>query len=399
MGKDIYEKSQKFLSTLSKNEKEIYLDNASTTPVRKEVLSAMLPYFSDEYGNPSGFSSKSQEARKGVDTAREIISKYCGCKSKDIIFTSGGTESINIAILGYSRLNKHKGTHIITSKVEHHAVLYCFQQLEKEGFDVTYLDVNEYGQVEPEILEKAITEKTIFCSLIYANNEIGSINNISELGRICKKHAVVFHTDACQAAGYLNINVNDLHVDMLTLNGSKIYGPKGIGCLYINPKITLTPLMYGGDQEKGLRPGTENVPGIIGMATALDLLQQEKEKEKKELTKLRDILIQGILENIPDAILNGHPTQRLPFNVNVSIPGIEGEAVVLFLSEYKIYISTGAACSSGRVDPSHVILNLGRSSELAYGSLRFTLGKYTTKKDIEKVLMILPHIIHMLRNI
>jgi cysteine desulfurase len=378
--------------------KIIYLDNAATTPVRPEVLKAMLPFFSEKYGNPSSLHVKGQEAAFAIKKSREKIAQILNCKPNEIVFVSGGTESVNLALKGFALANRRKGNHIITQKTEHHAVLESCKWLEKQGFSVTYLDVDEFGIVKLKDVEKAITNKTILVSIMYANNEIGTIQPIREIASICKKHNVAFHTDACQAAGYCDLNVQKLGIDLLTINGSKIYGPKGIGLLYIKQGLHIMPLIHGGEQEYNLRAGTENVPAIVGFAKALELAQKEQKKESKRLVVLRKKLIEGLLR-IPKTKLNGHPSKRLPNNVNVSFFGVEGEAIVTMLSEKGVCASTGSACSSKHLTPSHVLLAIGRKPEEAHGSLRLSLGRYTTKKDIDYVLKIMPEIVATLRKI
>ncbi len=380
--------------------KEVYLDNAATTKVRTEVKEEIVKYFDEVYGNPGSFHSKGMEAKDAIEDARERVAKILNTKPKEIIFTSGGTESINLALKGLVKAMKDKGNHIITTKIEHHAVLHTCEYLEKyENCEVTYLDVDEYGRVNLKEVESAIKENTILISIMYANNEIGTINNIKEIGKIAQKNNIYVHTDACQAAGSCELDVKALNIDMLTLNGSKIYGPKGVGILYVKTGIQLVPLIHGGGQERNLRSGTENVPAIMGFTKALELAQTEKESEVPRLIKLRDHLINGILKNIPKTFLNGHPKERLANNVNVSILDIEGEALTLYLNEYGIYCSTGSACTSQTLDPSHVVIATGLPYEAAHGSIRFTLGKETTLKDINKVLEVLPGIVEILRKI
>ena len=379
---------------------EHYLDNAATTKVRPEVKEEMLKYFDVVYGNPGSFHGKGLEAKDALEDARERVSKILNCKSKEIIFTAGGTESINLALKGLAKSMKDKGNHIITSNIEHHAVLNTCEYLEKyEGCEVTYLEVDQYGMINPNDVEKAIKENTILITIMYANNEIGTINPIKEIGEVAKKNNIYFHTDACQAAGYESLNVEDLNVDMMTINASKLYGPKGVGLLYVKTGISLIPLVHGGGQERNLRSGTENIPGIMGFVKALELAQIEKEIEVTRLIKLRDELIKGILSSVPKTFLNGHPNKRLPNNVNVSILDIEGEALILYLNEYNIYCSTGSACTSQTLDPSHVVIATGLPYEAAHGSIRFTLGKETTESDINKVLEVLPGIVKILRQI
>src|SRR3989344_1555003 len=380
--------------------KEIYLDKAATTKVREEVVQEMNRYFDVVYGNPGSFHGKGLEAKDSLDEARERVSKILNCLSKEIIFTAGGTESINLALKGLAKAMKGRKNHIITSQVEHHAVLHTCEYLEKyEDCEVTYLEVDKYGMVNPENVKNAIKENTFLITIMYANNEIGTINNISEIGKIGQEKNIYFHTDACQAAGYCELDVNKLNVDLMTINASKLYGPKGVGLLYAKRGVELVPLIHGGGQENKMRSGTENVPGIMGFVKALELAQSEKEIEVPRLIKLRDKLIQGIMNNIGKTILNGHPTQRLANNVNISILDIEGEALLLYLNEFGIYCSTGSACTSQTLDPSHVVIATNLPYEAAHGSLRFTLGKESTEEDVNKVLEVLPDIVDKLRRI
>ncbi|MEM4368960.1 MAG: IscS subfamily cysteine desulfurase, partial [Candidatus Woesearchaeota archaeon] len=369
----------------------IYLDHAATTYTRPEVKEAMLPYFDENFGNPGSFNSFGLAASTAVANARLSVAKILNCNPREVVFTGSGTESINLAIKGVARAMKNKGRHIITSKIEHHAVLSTCEYLEKEeGFEVTYLDVDRYGMVLPEVLEKAIRDDTILVSIMYANNEIGTINPIKELATVAKAHNVYFHTDACQAAGFLELDVQALGVDLLSINGSKIYAPKGIGALFVRQGVPIKPIIHGGGQEFGLRSGTENVPYIVGFSKALELAQAERKSESARLSKLRDKLINGILTSIPKSFLNGHPIQRLPNNANITILDVEGEAMLLMLNEHGICASTGSACTSQKLEPSHVILGIGLPYEAAHGSLRFTLGLKTTETDIDKVLEVLP---------
>ncbi|MBU0470959.1 MAG: cysteine desulfurase NifS [Nanoarchaeota archaeon] len=380
---------------------EIYLDHAAATPVRPEVVEAMKKYFSKEFGNPGSFHTIGLRAKEAVDEARETIKKLINAdKAEEIIFTGSGTESINLAIKGIARANKEKGKHIITSKIEHEAVLETYRYLEKyEDFKITSLDVDKFGMVSTEDLKKAIRKDTILISIMYANNEVGTILPIRQLAEIAKEKKIPFHTDACQAGGALNINVKELGADLMTLNSSKIYGPKGVGLLYVRTGLRILPLIHGGGQEFKLRSGTQNVPGIVGFAKALELAQAEKDQENIRLIKLRDRLIKGIIKKIPKTFLNGHPTERLPNNANLTFLDVEGEAMMLYLNEYGICASSGSACTSQSLDPSHVILALGLPYEVAHGTLRFTLGRKTTKKDIDKVLEVLPKIVESLRKI
>ncbi|MBS3108324.1 IscS subfamily cysteine desulfurase [Candidatus Woesearchaeota archaeon] len=379
---------------------DIYLDYAATTYIDPVVKKSMERYFTKDFGNPGSFNSYGLIAKKTVDDARERIAGILNADANEIVFTGSGTESINLAIKGVARVLREKGKHIITQKTEHHAVLETCRYLEKEeGFEATYLDVDKYGMIDLNELESSIRKDTVLISIMYANNEIGTIQLIKEIANIAKKHGVILHTDACQAAGFLDIDVKNIGVDLMTLNGSKIYAPKGIGLLYVKKGTPIKAIMHGGGQEFGLRPGTENVPSIVGFARALELVQKNKDKESKRLGKLRNMLIRGIMEKIPKTILNGHPTMRLPNNVNVSILNIEGEALLLHLNEEGICISTGSACTSNSLEPSHVILAIGLPYEAAHGSIRFTLGKKTNKKDIERVLEVMPGFVDSLRMI
>ncbi len=380
--------------------KEIYLDHAATTFVDPRVRTAMGKYWQEDFGNPSSFHAAGLRALQALNNARETIAKVMNCAPEEIIFTGSGTESINLAIKGVFRANKNKGKHIITSATEHHAVLETCKYLEKqEGAEITIIPVDNNGQVSPEVLEKAIRKDTILVSIMYANNEIGTINRIKDLAGIAKKHNVFFHTDACQAGGTLELDLKQLGVDLLTINGSKVYGPKGVGALYVRRGVQIQPIIHGGGQEFGMRAGTESIPLIVGLATALKLAHEECEKESARLTALRDKLIKGILAKVPKTFLNGHPTERLPNNANITFVDIEGEALLLYLNEHGIYASTGSACNSKSLEPSHVILSLGLPYEASHGSIRFSIGKYTTEEDIDKVIEVLPGIVQQLRNI
>ncbi|MBI5794441.1 cysteine desulfurase [Candidatus Uhrbacteria bacterium] len=387
--------------------REVYLDHAATTPMLPEVLEAMLPYLQNQFGNPSSFHSLGKNAKDAVDDARQTIAEILHAREDEIFFTSGGTESDNLAVLGYARKNQDQGKHLITTKLEHHAVLESMMHLErKEGFEVTYLEPDRDGLVNVSQVEAALRPDTILVSIMYVNNEIGTIEPIAQIGNMIqkwreahKRPVLKFHTDACQASEYLPLDVEKLHVDMLTLNGSKMYGPKGIGLLYVKRGIKLQPLQFGGAQERAIRSGTENVAGIIGMGKALTIAQADREAETKRLLPLRESLVHGIQSRITKTRLNGHPSQRLPNNVNVSFMDIEGEALILYLDEAGIYASTGSACTSASLDPSHVILSLGLPYEVAHGSIRFTLGRSTTMEDIEYVIATLPPLVEKLRTL
>ena len=398
----------------NKNKKLVYLDYAATTPLDSEVKKEMDFVFENIYGNPSSLHSKGYEAKVALDGARERIAKILNVRADEIIFTSGGTESDNLAILGYARANKNKEgkSHIIASVIEHHAVLESYHKLEYEGFDVTYLPVNKDGIVDLEEFKKALRLETILVSIMYANNEIGTIQPVKDISKIIaefnKKNDsnIIFHTDACQAAGFLDLNVKNLGVDMLTLNAGKIYGPKGTGLLYIKKSlpaggrqgVKLEPIFYGGGQEFSMRAGTENIASITGLAKALEMAQHSKEKESQRLLKLRDYLIDKILKEIPKARLNGSREKRLPNNVNISFAAIEGESLILYLDQAGICASTGSACTSKSLEPSHVILAIGQPHEVAHSSLRLTLGKHTTKEDLDYVLEVLPEVVAKLRR-
>lgn len=392
----------------------IYLDNASTTALDPRVLEAMQPYFSEVYGNPSSFHSVGLEAKNAMTAARKTIAQLLHGHEEEILFTSGGTESDNLAVLGVSRaakkvlvakLGPDVKPHVITSAIEHHAVLEPLMHAQKIGeIDLTIVPVDRSGMVAVADIEAALTERTVLVSIMTANNEIGTIQPIADIGRALlawrKTHATAFpyfHSDACQAAEYLDLNVELLHTDLLTLNGSKMYGPKGIGLLYVRRGVKVEPLVRGGGQERNIRSGTENVPGIVGLAKAFELAQAERESESARLTVLRDRLVEGLLK-IPKARLNGHPTERLPNSANVSFLDIEGEAAVLYLDAEGIMASTGSACASTSLDPSHVILATGLSYEAAHGSIRFTLGHATTQEDIDKVIAVMPGIVERLRK-
>lgn len=377
---------------------KIYLDNAATTPVRKEVLDAMLPYFTESFGNPSSVYQIAQMNKKAIDDARETIANALGARANEIFFTSGGSEADNWALKGIAYANKAKGNHIITTKIEHHAVLHTCEFLEKNGFEVTYLDVDEYGMVHPEDVEKAIKDTTILISIMYANNEIGTINPIKEIGAIAKAHKIPFHTDAVQAVGQVRIDVNDQNIDLLSLSGHKINGPKGMGVLYIRRGLKIENLIHGGAQERGRRAGTENVPGIVGLAKAMELAYTDFEAKIEKMTKLRDKLIHGILEAIPYTKLNGHPTMRLANNSNIGVQYVEGESLLLLLDMNGIAGSSGSACTSGSLDPSHVLLAIGIPHEKAHGSIRFTLGTQNTEEEIDKVIEVMPGIVQRMRD-
>ena len=392
------------MNTKTTQDHIVYLDHAGTTPLDPAVLDSMAPYFTHVYGNPSSIHAIGQQARKALDESREKISSILNCRPNEIVFTSGGTESDNTALRGVSEALYNTGTHIITTNVEHHAVLNTCQHLEDAGLTVSYLPVNKFGQLTPDQVLKAVTNQTFLISIMLANNEIGSLQPISEIVQAVKTigadHSghIVFHTDAVQAPGYTDLNVKDLGVDLLSLSSHKFYGPKGVGVLYIKRGTPWLPQQLGGSQERERRSGTENVAGIVGMATALELADRDRKKISAYCLELRTLLTKGILETIPGSTLNGHPNDRLPNNANFSFAGVEGEPLLVALDLAGICASSGSACSSGSLEPSHVLLALGQSADQARGSLRFTLGKTNTKKDIKAVLDILPGVVERLRK-
>jgi cysteine desulfurase len=373
------------------------MDYAATTPTDQRVVEAMLPYFGEIYGNPSSLHGFGQEARAAMEGARAKIAAFLGAKPAEIVFTSGGTESDNFAIKGVAWANRKKGDHVITSAIEHHAVLETCRFLEKEGFRVTYLPVDGDGLVDPADVVKAITDRTILISIMHANNEIGTIQPIAEIGRIAKGKGICFHTDAVQTFGHLPFTVDELNIDLLSASAHKLYGPKGMGLLYIRKGTRITPLVHGGDQESGRRASTQNVPGIVGFGKAVELAAATLHEEVVRLTSLRDRFIQGIFERIDGIRLNGHPARRLPNNINLSVESIEGEGMILSLDMMGIACSTGSACSSSSLEPSHCLLAIGLPHELSHGSLRFSLGMYTKEGDIDAVLEALPQVVGRLR--
>jgi len=376
----------------------IYLDNAATTPVRREVLDAMLPYFTQEYGNPSSIYKPARSNKAAIDEAREAVAASLGATPGEIYFTGSGTEADNWAIKGTAEAYAAKGRHIIACAIEHHAVLHTCEYLSKHGFEITYLPVDEHGCIRLRELEAAIRPDTILISVMFANNEIGTIQPIAEIGRIARAHGVLFHTDAVQAVGHTPIDVNEMRIDLLSLSAHKLYGPKGVGALYVRKGVKLPPFIHGGAQEKNRRAGTENVPGIVGLGKAIALCQAEMAAEVTRLSALRDKLIQGVLARVPYARLNGHPNKRLPGNVNISFAFIEGESVLLMLDMKGICASSGSACTSGALDPSHVLLAIGLPHEQAHGSLRMTLGLSNTEADVDAALDAIPPIVARLRE-
>ncbi len=378
--------------------KMIYLDNAATTQTRPEVVEAMLPYFYENYGNPSSVYEIATRSRKAVTEARDVIAKTIGCENNEIYFTAGGSESDNWAIKGVAEAYRDKGNHIITSKIEHHAVLHTCEYLEKHGYEVTYLDVDENGIVKLDQLKAAIRPNTILITIMYANNEIGAIQPVKEIGEIAKQHNILFHTDAVQAFGQLPIDVKELGIDMLSASGHKLNGPKGIGFLYIRNGLKLRSFVHGGGQERKRRAGTENVPGIVGFGKAVEIAASNlKERTEKEI-ELRDYLIERVLKEVPYTRLNGHRKNRLPNNANFSFQFIEGESLLIMLDMQGIAASSGSACTSGSLDPSHVLLAIGLPHEIAHGSLRLTLSEDTTKEDIDFTIDKIKEIVDKLRQ-
>ena len=378
--------------------KNVYMDYSATTYVKPEVLEEMLPYFTQKFGNPSSFYGISRETKRAIDKARGQVAEVLNCDADEVYFTGGGSEADNWAIKGIASAHRKKGNHIITTKIEHHAVLHTCQYLEKNGFDVTYLDVDSEGFINLDDLRNAITDKTILVSIMFANNEIGTIQPIKEIGEICREKKVLFHTDAVQAVGNIPVDVKEMNIDMLSLAGHKIYGPKGIGVLYIKKGIRIDNLIHGGAQEKNRRAGTENIASIVGLGKAMELAQSNLEEHMKKLTVLRDKLIDGLLK-IPYTSLNGpRGDKRLPGNVNVRFRFIEGESILLSLDFKGVCASSGSACTSGSLDPSHVLLAIGLPHELAHGSLRLTMGEGSTEEDVDYVLEVTQPIIERLRN-
>ncbi|MDY3309203.1 MAG: cysteine desulfurase NifS [Eubacteriales bacterium] len=378
--------------------KRVYMDNAATTALRRDVLDAMMPYLTDIYGNPSSLHYFGQEAHKAVENARHQVASALNAEDNEIVFTGCGTEADNMALKGIAEKYQSKGKHIITSSVEHHAILHTCEYLEKHGFEVTYLPVDEYGMVKAEQVRDAIRSDTILVSIMFANNEVGTIMPIKEIGAVCREKGVFFHTDAVQAVGHVAIDVKAMNIDLLSLSAHKLHGPKGVGALYIRKGIVVPPLLHGGAQERRKRAGTENVAGIVGLGKAIEIACSDIEGTAKRMCYLRDKLINGIEVSIPEVKLNGHRTERLPGNVNFSIKYIEGESILLMLDINGIAASSGSACTSGSLDPSHVLLAMGMPHETAHGSLRLTLGDDTTEDDIDYVLEVLPEIVVKLRK-
>lgn len=378
--------------------KRIYVDNAATTKVAPEVVEAMLPYFTEDYGNPSSIYNEGRTAKKAVENAREKVACAIGADPKEIYFTGSGSEADNWAIRSAVRAYKDKGNHIITSAVEHHAILHTCQDLEKQGYEVTYLPVDEYGMVSAEDVKNAIKDNTILISIMFANNEIGTIMPIAEIGKIAKEAGVLFHTDAVQAVGNVPIDVKEMNIDMLSLTAHKFHGPKGSGALYVRNGIKLTSFITGGAQERMRRAGTENVPGIVGLGKAIEMATADIEAKQKKLTEIRDTYIKKVLERVPYSRLNGHPTQRLAGNANISFEFIEGEGLLLSLDMKGISASSGSACTSGSLDPSHVLLAIGLKHEQAHGSLRTSFGEDNTLEDVDYMVDSIAEIVDRLRQ-
>jgi len=380
--------------------KFVYMDNSATTFTKPEVLEEMLPYFTEKFGNPSSMYRFSDLSRKAIAAARERVAKAINADPKEIYFTAGGSEGDNWALKGIAYANKNKGNHIITTEIEHHAILHTGKFLEKEGFEVTYLPVDDEGFVKAEDVKAAITDKTILVSIMFANNEIGTIMPIKEIAAVCREKGVYFHTDAVQAVAHVPVDVQDLGVDMLSMAGHKFYGPKGVGAMYIRKGVKIENLIHGGAQEKGKRASTENTPGIVGIGKAIEIAVSELEEESIRLAKLRDKLIKGLMEKIPHAQLNGPKdgSRRNPNNVNMSFIGVEGETLLMDLDDKGICASTGSACASGSLDPSHVLLAIGCKHEVAHGSLRLTLGAGNTEEDVDYALEVIPAIVKRRRE-
>ena len=389
---------------MTADHKMIYLDHAATTPVRSEVLEAALPFFTSSYGNPSSIYTLAQEARKATDEARESVARILGARTSEIVFTSGGTESDNAALKGAAFALRHLGNHIITTTIEHHAVLHTCHQLEQFGFEVTYLPVDEYGLVDPDEVVRAIGDRTIMVSVMLANNEIGTIEPVPEISSLVRQQAmlrnqtIIMHTDAVQGAGFLDLDVKSLGVDMMSLSAHKIHGFKGTGVLYMKRGTPFEPQIMGGGQERERRSGTENVPGIVAMGEALRLAAEERESVYRHCLRLRDRIAEGLMDSVEDIHLNGHPTQRLPNNANICFEGVEGEPILLGLDFAGIAASSGSACSSASLEPSHVLTAIGRSAAQAQGSLRLSLGRDNTDEDVDYLLSVLPGLVGRLRQ-
>ncbi|PVX23563.1 MAG: cysteine desulfurase NifS [Candidatus Bathyarchaeum sp.] len=378
--------------------RKVYMDNGAGMPLDAKVFKAMKPYFMDDYGNASSSHSSGNIAKTAIEASREKVAQLVGAqKPREIIFTSGGTESNNLAIKGVAYRNRDKGNHIITTVIEHMSVINICKYLQKQGFEVTYVPVDKQGVVDLEKLKDAITDKTILISVMYANGEIGTVQPISEIGKLAKENNVLFHVDAVAASGKVPINVTEENIDLLSISSNDMYGPKGVGALYIKKGTKIVPIIQGGGQEAGLRSGTENIPGIVGMGKAAELAQSEMASESKRLIRLRDKLIAGVLDKIPESFLNGHPTKRLPNNANLRFSYIEGESLILGLDMHGIQVSSGSACASKTLEPSHVLRSIGLTHEQAHGSLVFTMGKKTSEEDVDYVIEVLPNVVKRLR--
>jgi cysteine desulfurase len=377
--------------------RRIYLDHNATTPVHPEVLEAMLPYYKDKFGNPSSIHSFGREAKVALEESREQVAKFINADPSEIYFTSGGTESDNLAVKGTAFANRKKGKHIITSKIEHHAILESCKFLEKEGFEVTYLPVDKYGFVDPEDLKKAMRKETILVSLMHVNNEVGTIEPVKEFCEITKEKGAYFHTDAVQSVGKMPVDVQKLNVDMLSMSGHKIYGPKGAGAIYIRKGTRITSWSHGGHHERSRRAGTENVPGIVGLAKALEIAERDMEEQSRHLRNLSEAFYQKLTQAIPDVILNGHLERRIPNTLNLSFKAVEGESVILSLDLKGVAVASGSACTSGTLEPSHVLSAMGVSPEIAQSAIRFSFGRGNTMEDVDYVIGILPEIVSRLR--
>lgn len=379
--------------------RQVYLDYSATTPVKKEVLDEMIPYFTEHYGNPSSLYSIAQESKEALELARKRVAKLINADTSEVFFTAGGSESDNWALEGVVDALKDKGNHIITTKIEHHAILHTAEFLEKHGIDVTYVGIGEDGRVDPKEIEDAITDKTVLISVMYVNNEIGTIQPIKEISEIAKKHGITFHTDAVQALGNVHIDVKDQGIDLMSMSSHKIYGPKGIGAMYIKKGTKISNLIHGGAQESKKRAGTENLPGIVGFGKAAELAYENLDKHIEEVGKLRDYFVEQVTTKIPDTIVNGSMEYRHPGNANISFEYIEGESMLILLDLNGISVSTGSACSSKSLTPSHVLSALGIPVEKIHGTLRFTVGDFTTKEDIDYVVGVLIEIVEKLRKL
>ncbi len=375
----------------------IYFDHAATTPTRPEVVDAMLPYYREKWGNPSSLHASGREAAEGMEAARDQVARLLGSYPEEIVFTGSGTEADNHALIGISLAQEKKGDHIITSNIEHHAVLYTAQFLEKRGLKVTYLPVDSMGLIDPEAVRAAMTDKTILVSIMHANNEIGTIQPIGEIGTICKERGVLFHTDAVQTVGHVPVDVRETNIDLLSLSAHKLYGPKGVGALFVRKGVRIAPLIRGGGHERRRRASTENVAGIVGLGEACRLAAQDLAGEMEQNSKLRDRLIEGVLAKVPGSMLTGHPTQRLPNNASLCVRYIEGESILLNLDFEQIYASSGSACTSGSLEASHVLLAIGLPHDVAHGSLRLSVGRGNTVEEVDRFLEVFPPIVERLR--